>query len=182
MDILRGFNQAMEYIEQNLCEEIDIETAAKATGYSSYHFSKIFCYLADMSLSEYIRRRKMTLAAMELQNTDSKVIDVAIKYGYDSPDSFARAFTKLHNVSPSQAKMKGTILKTYPKLSFQITIINIFLSNIYCIRCRIGHHAFVHPVGRLVSFSTIIYPLLATSFHQLIRQNPFSFNSSTRRL
>lgn len=122
MDILISLNKAMDYIEKNICEDIDIDKVAKATNYSSYHFCKIFSYLTDMSLSEYIRRRKMTLAGIELQNTDSKVIDIAIKYGYDNPDSFSRAFSKLHNVTPSQAKIRGCVLKTYPKLSFQISV------------------------------------------------------------
>lgn len=122
MDILSELNKAMEYIEENICEEIDLDAIAKVTCYSPYHFNKIFCCLASISLSEYIRRRKMTLAAIELQKEGSKVIDIALKYGYDNPDSFARAFSKLHHATPSQAKLKGTVLKSYPKLSFQITI------------------------------------------------------------
>lgn len=122
MDILSELNKAMEYIEENICEEIDLDAIAKVTCYSPYHFNKIFCYLASISLSEYIRRRKMTLAAIELQKEGSKVIDIALKYGYDNPDSFARAFSKLHHATPSQAKLKGTVLKSYPKLSFQIII------------------------------------------------------------
>ena len=122
MDILIALNKAMDYIEENICADIDLNAVAKVTNYSPYHFQKIFCYLADISLSEYIRRRKMTLAAFDLQNTEIKVIGVAVKYGYDSADSFTRAFSKLHDVTPSQAKIKGTQLKSFPKLSFQITI------------------------------------------------------------
>lgn len=122
LDILTGLNKAMDYIECNISEDIDPEAVAHVTPYSAFHFQKIFCYIADISLSEYIRRRKMTLAAFELQNSDIKVIDLAVKYGYDSADSFARAFTRLHNVTPSQARIKGTVLKAFPKLSFQITI------------------------------------------------------------
>ena len=122
MDILTGLNRAMDYIEDNIREDIDLEAIAKVTPYSAFHFGRLFGYVADVSLSEYIRRRKMTLAAIELQNTNIKVIDVAVKYGYDSADSFARAFSKLHNVTPSQARNKGTVLKAYPKLIFHISM------------------------------------------------------------
>jgi AraC family transcriptional regulator len=122
MDILTGLNRAMDYIEENICNDADIESAAKTTPYSAYHLQKIFSYLADVSLAEYIRRRKMTLAAMELQSSQIRVTDAALKYGYDSVDSFSRAFSRLHGISPSAAKTGEASLKVYPKLFFQISI------------------------------------------------------------
>jgi AraC family transcriptional regulator len=122
LDVLTRLNRAMDYIEENICKDINLESVAKVTPYSAFHFQRMFCYIVDISLSEYIRRRKMTLAAFELQNSDIKVIDLAIKYGYDSADSFSRAFTKLHNVTPSQARNKGTVLKAFSKLTFHISI------------------------------------------------------------
>jgi AraC family transcriptional regulator len=111
--LLTSLNRAMDYIEENISEDIDLEAVAKTTIYSAFHFQRLFCYIADISISEYIRRRKMTLAGFELQNSDVKVIDVAMKYGYDSADSFSRAFTKLQGINPSQAKNKGAQLKAF---------------------------------------------------------------------
>lgn len=112
----------MEYIEKNINNDLDIEEAARVTPYSAYHLQKIFTYLSGVSLVEYIRRRKMTLAAMELQSNGTKIIDLALKYGYDNADSFSRAFSKLHGVSPSIARIGKTPLKVFPKLFFQISI------------------------------------------------------------
>ena len=82
MDILTGLNRAMDYIEANICNDVDIESAARITPYSAYHLQRLFAYLADISLAEYIRRRKMTLAALELKNSNIKVTDLALRYGY----------------------------------------------------------------------------------------------------
>ena len=122
MDLFTGLNRAMDYIEDNIREEIALNSVAAVTPYSAFHFQRLFGYLTDVSLSEYIRRRKMTLAAIELQSSNIKVLDLAVKYGYDSADSFCRAFMKLHGVTPSQARRKGTALKSYPKLNFHILV------------------------------------------------------------
>lgn len=82
----------------------------------------MFSYIADISLSEYIRRRKMSLAAVDLQSGNQKVIDISLKYGYESPTAFNRAFKSVHGITPSQAKKEGTILKAFPPISFKITI------------------------------------------------------------
>jgi len=122
MDWLSRMNSALAYVENNLTEEIDYETLAKIACCSAHNFCKVFSYITDVSLSEYIRRRRLTLAALELQNSSLKVIDIAVKYGYDSPVSFSRAFQVLHGVTPTQARTDGVTLKAYPKLSFQLSI------------------------------------------------------------
>ena len=122
MDILTGLNRAMDYIEINICNDVDIESVARTTPYSAYHLQKIFGYLTDMSLAEYVRRRKMTLAALELQSSSVKITDLAYQYGYDSLDSFSRAFTRFHGVTPSVARIGDAPLKVCPKLFFQISI------------------------------------------------------------
>ncbi|MFZ5989620.1 MAG: AraC family transcriptional regulator [Bacillota bacterium] len=122
MDWLDRMNGAISYVEENLAGEIDFETVAKIACCSVYHFQRMFSFIVGVPLSEYIRRRRLTLAAFELQNSDIKVIDLALKYDYDSPISFSRAFQNLHGVAPSLARDKGTQLKAYPRLSFQITI------------------------------------------------------------
>ena len=122
MEWLDRLNQSISYIEDNLSGEIDFEQAAKIACCSSFHFQRMFSYIANVSLAEYIRRRRMTLAAFELQNSNIKVIDLALKYGYDSPTSFSRAFQNVHGVSPSVAKSEGVVLKAHPRMTFLISI------------------------------------------------------------
>ncbi|MCL7745640.1 AraC family transcriptional regulator [Halalkalibacter alkaliphilus] len=122
MDSLENLNRAIDYIEAHLKEKINFEVVARLAQCSEYHFKRMFSFLAGVTLSEYIRRRRLTLAAFDLKDRDMKVIDVAITYGYHSPDSFARAFHNLHGVTPSEARANGHSLKAYPRMTFQLTI------------------------------------------------------------
>ncbi|MDF2523865.1 MAG: hypothetical protein K0R31_1506 [Clostridiales bacterium] len=122
VDWIRRMNNAISYIEDNLTNDIDYDSAAKLACCSVYHFQRMFSFILDIPLSEYIRHRRLTLAALELQNSDIKVIDLALKYGYDSPDSFTRAFHNLHGVTPTVARDMGAQLKAYPRISFHISI------------------------------------------------------------
>jgi len=121
MDWLQKITSAIAYIEDNLDGEIDMEEAARRACCSSYNFQRMFSFIADVPLAEYIRRRRMSLAAFDLRG-GAKVIDTAVKYGYDSPSAFARAFQAVHGIVPSAAKESGAALKAYPRISFQITI------------------------------------------------------------
>ncbi len=122
MDWLERLNRAVTYIEDNLEGDIEISEAAKIACCSSFHFQRMFSYIAGVPLSEYIRRRRMTCAALRLQRGDEKVIDLALAYGYDSPTAFSRAFAMIHGLPPSAARQKGAPLKAYPRLKFLITI------------------------------------------------------------
>lgn len=122
MDSLKNMNAAMQYIEDNLTHEIDFKEVAKIAFCSEYHFKRMFSFLAGISLSEYIRCRRLTLAAFELKDSNAKVIDVAIKYGYNSPDSFTRAFQNLHGITPSEARSTSRSLKAYSPMTFQLSI------------------------------------------------------------
>ncbi|GFN32970.1 AraC family transcriptional regulator [Paenibacillus xylaniclasticus] len=123
MEWLERMNRAVDYIEARLADKIDLGEAARMACCSSYQFQRMFSFITDVTLAEYIRRRRLTLAALELQNDgDAKVIDVALKYGYESPVSFARAFYALHGITPAMARQEGIVLKAYPRLSFHITI------------------------------------------------------------
>ncbi|UFJ39471.1 AraC family transcriptional regulator [Brevibacillus humidisoli] len=122
MDLLKNMNQAITYIEENLANEIDLREAARLALCSEYHFKRMFSFLAGITLSEYIRRRRLTLAAFELTHSSMRIIDIAIKYGYSSPDSFARAFQSLHGVTPSEARNSGPSLKAFPPMTFQLSI------------------------------------------------------------
>lgn len=122
MDWLQRMNGAIDYIEKHLMEDIDYGEAARVACCSSYHFQRMFSFITDVPLSEYVRRRRLTLAAFELQNTSARVLDIALKYGYDSPYSFTRAFQSLHGVNPSCARDPGVRLKAFPRMSFHISI------------------------------------------------------------
>ncbi|RPK10903.1 AraC family transcriptional regulator [Priestia endophytica] len=122
MNLLKNMNGALQYIEENLTNDVDFREVARLAFCSEYHFKRMFSFLAGITLSEYIRRRRLTLAAFELKNSNLKVIDVAIKYRYNSPDSFSRAFQNLHGITPSEAKKNGHSLKAYPRMTFELSI------------------------------------------------------------
>lgn len=122
MDSLKRMNEALGYIEENLENDIDLKEVAKIALCSEYHFQRMFSFLAGATLSEYIRRRRLTLAAFELNKSNIRVIDTAVKYGYSSADSFSRAFQGLHGITPSKARNNGQSLKAYPRMTFQLSI------------------------------------------------------------
>ena len=122
MEWIERLNEAIAYIEEHLTEEIDYERLGKIACCSSYHFQRMFTYMAGVPLSEYIRRRKMSLAAVDLQSTGIKIIDVAGKYGYNSPTAFNRAFQSVHGIAPSAVKNEGVSVKSFPPVSFKIIV------------------------------------------------------------
>jgi len=122
MDILTQLNRAMAYIEEHIDDDLALAKVSGVTTYSPYHFGRLFYYITDMPLPEYIRKRKLSLAAIKLQNGSDKIIDLAVLYGYDSADSFTRAFVKQHGVTPSNARKPGVNLTIFPPLTFQIKI------------------------------------------------------------
>lgn len=121
MEWIDRLNSAINYIEEHIKEDIDMVEVGKIAGCSSYHFQRMFSYMAEVSLSEYIRRRKMSLAAVDLLS-GSKVIDVSLMYGYDSPTAFNRAFKNIHGVVPSQIAEEGVSIKSYPPIRFHISV------------------------------------------------------------
>lgn len=121
MDWLKNWNHALDYLEENLDGEIRMEELGRLAGCSVYHFQRMFSYMADVPLSEYIRRRRMARAAADLQNGE-RVLDVALRYGYDSPTAFNRAFQVLHGIAPSLAKQNGVKLKAFPRIYFHFVL------------------------------------------------------------
>ncbi len=117
-----GIVEALRYIEENLTGELEIAKIAEKAYLSGFYFQKIFHVLCGFTVGEYIRSRRLSAAAQELTTTDIKVIDLALKYGYDSPDSFTRAFTRFHGVSPSEAREKGSRLRSFAPLKIKLTL------------------------------------------------------------
>ncbi|MCL2406512.1 MAG: AraC family transcriptional regulator [Defluviitaleaceae bacterium] len=122
MDWLKGMNDVIEYIEENLTRPIKYESLSRIVGCSVYEFSRIFSFMAGISVSEYIRRRRLSQAVFDIQNGIDKIIDIALRYCYESPTTFARAFKELHGTTPSSARRTGISLKTYPSIAFVLTI------------------------------------------------------------
>lgn len=121
MDWIQGIQRAIDYLEMNMTEEIDFEEVAKQAYSSSFHFQRIFHILCGFSMGDYIRMRRLSLAGEELSKGDAKIIDTAMKYGYDTPESFSRAFTRFHGITPSEAKRGGNV-KLFTPLSVKLIL------------------------------------------------------------
>lgn len=122
MDSLSSMNNALTYIESHLTEVIDFKVLSKIALCSEYHFKRMFSFLSGISLSEYIRRRRLTLAALELKDSNLRIIDIAMKYEYGSADSFSRAFYSVHGILPSEARNESAQIKAFPRMTFQLSI------------------------------------------------------------
>ena len=122
MDWITGMQKAIAYIEQNLAQPLDYEEIAKQSFSSSFHFQRTFSILFGITLGEYIRNRRLTLAGMDLISTPEKVIDIGAKYGYENPNSFTAAFTKFHGITPSAAREPGAQLRSFAPLKIKISL------------------------------------------------------------
>ena len=147
MGWIEGIQSAIEYIEDNITEELTVHEIAEKACVSAFHFQRIFNVLCGFTLGEYIRNRRLSIAAEELSKSDAKVIDVAMKYGYDSPDSFTRAFTKFHGISPSAAKLKGAKLRSFARVKIKLT-----LEGGTMLECKIVEKAQFTVMGKARSF------------------------------
>ena len=112
-DLSYDLQRAIDYIEENLCDELEISKIAARAYLSPFYFQRVFHAMCSLTVGEYIRNRRLSLAGEELSHSNIKVIDIALKYGYDSPDSFSRAFTKFHGISPSSARENGAKIKSF---------------------------------------------------------------------
>lgn len=120
MNWINGIQNALDYIENHITDKPDYSEIAEQAYCSVFYFQRIFNALCGMTIGEYIRNRRLTLAGSELSSLKSRVIDVALKYGYESPESFTRAFTKFHGITPSEARRNGSGLKSFSRLSIKI--------------------------------------------------------------
>ncbi|MGE8203582.1 AraC family transcriptional regulator [Heyndrickxia sp. NPDC080065] len=122
MGWVESLQKAINYMEEHLLEDITIEDVAKQANASVFHFQRIFSILTDVSVGEYLRRRRLTLAAEEISRTDAKVIDLAYKYGYDTPEAFTKAFRRQHGVTPSESRKGIGKLQSYNRLMIQVNL------------------------------------------------------------
>ncbi|NDZ58559.1 AraC family transcriptional regulator [Streptomyces anulatus] len=121
--MLEQLNDAMEHIEAHLGERIEAAELARIAMTSEYHFRRMFSALAGLPLSEYIRRRRMTVAGAEvLGHPDRTLLDVAVRYGYDTGEGFARAFRAVHGIGPGEARRSGAVLRSQQRLTFRLVV------------------------------------------------------------
>ncbi|WP_405456712.1 GyrI-like domain-containing protein [Streptomyces globisporus] len=121
--MLERLNDAMEHIEAHLGERIEAADLARIAMTSEYHFRRMFSALAGLPLSEYIRRRRMTVAGAEvLGDRDRSLLDVAMRYGYDTGEGFARAFRAVHGIGPGEARRTGAVLQSQQRLTFRLVV------------------------------------------------------------
>ncbi|MFD8146793.1 effector binding domain-containing protein [Streptomyces sp. NPDC059708] len=120
--MLDRLNQAMEHIEAHLDRHLEVSELARITVTSEYHFRRLFSSLAGMPLSEYVRRRRLTVAAAEVLAGEPTLLEIAVRYGYTSGEAFARAFRAVHGVGPGEARRSGATLNAQPRLSFRLTV------------------------------------------------------------
>lgn len=121
MDWINAIQKALNYVEEHLTDNIDYEIVAKEAYSSQFHFERMFGMLCGFSICEYVRNRRLSLAGEEVCRTRNKIIDIAIKYGYDTPEGFSRAFTKFHSITPTEAR-RGKAVKTFSRLSVKLIL------------------------------------------------------------
>lgn len=117
-----AIGQAIAYIESHIADELSVGEIAKQVNLSPFYFQKGFSLLCGLTVMEYIRKRRLALAGSELVSSDAKVLDVALKYGYDSPDSFSKAFARFHGTTPAMARKDGTTLKSFAPLKIKLSL------------------------------------------------------------
>ncbi len=123
MSWILSLQKAIDYIEKHLLDkDLSIQRAAEAANSSAFHFQRTFSILTDMPVGEYIRGRRLTLAAQDLTRTDCKIIDLAFKYGYDTPEAFTKAFRRQHGITPTEARNFSGKLKSYNRLTIQVSL------------------------------------------------------------
>lgn len=122
MDWIKSFQKAVDYVEEHICEPVDYKRIAQEMNVSSFYFQKIFSILCGFTVGEYIRSRRLALAGSELLSTDEKIIDIALKYGYDSPEGFTRAFARFHGITPSDVRKNGAPVRSFARLSVSISV------------------------------------------------------------
>lgn len=122
MEWMEAIGRAVDYIENHITEELSVAQIAQQVSVSPFYFQKGFSLLCGFTIAEYMRKRRLALAGGELVSTDAKVIDLALKYGYDSPDSFTKAFTRFHGLTPGMARRDGATLKAFAPLKIKLSL------------------------------------------------------------
>ena len=119
MDMVNSIQKAIDFIEDNICDDLKFETVASQAFLSPFHFQRLFSIVCGMTLGEYIRNRRLSFAGIDVESTNTKIIDIALKYGYESPESFSRAFTRFHGMPPMTVRSQKGHINSFAKISVQ---------------------------------------------------------------
>lgn len=122
MDCIQSIQKAINYMEEHILEDINYEDTAKSLYMSNYHFHRLFSMITGITANEYIKKRRLSMAGEEISMSDSKIIDIAMKYGYDSPESFSKAFVRFHGITPKAARCSGAQLKSFNRLVIKVIL------------------------------------------------------------
>lgn len=147
MNWIESISRAIEYIEKNLTNDLKIEDIASYSYISSFYFQKGFSLICGYGVGEYIKNRRLSLAGKDVLNTDQKIIDIAVKYGYDSSDSFTKAFKRFHGCTPKEVRSNGATIKEFAPLR-----INLILKGGYTMEYKIEEKEAFKVVGLKESF------------------------------
>ncbi|MFJ4467188.1 GyrI-like domain-containing protein [Streptomyces sp. NPDC089424] len=120
--MISGLNQLVDLVEEHLAEEPDVQGLAAGLGTTEYHLRRMFSSLAGMPLSEYVRRRRMTVAAADVVRGETDLLSIAVRHGYGSTEAFGRAFRAVHGAGPGDVRRHGGPLRTQPQLRFRLTV------------------------------------------------------------
>lgn len=129
MEWMKLIGDSIQYIEENITQELSIADIAKHIGVSTFYYQKGFSMLCGFSAAEYIRNRRLALAGIEIIGTDQKIIDIAMKYGFESPDSFTKAFTRFHGSTPTAVRKNHVMLKSFAPLKIKVSLEGGYLMN-----------------------------------------------------
>lgn len=164
-------SESIQYIEEHITDELDVRSLADHVNMSPFYLQKGFSMLCGFTLGEYIRCRRLTLAGKDLAAGDEKVIDIALKYGYDSPDSFTKAFTRFHGATPMQVRRESAMMKSFAPLNIRFS-----LEGGYLMDYRIEKKAAFTVIARSKSFP---YEGAKQSVPQFWREHQMSSDSQT---
>ena len=123
MDWVASIHQAIQYIEEHLREELTIREIAQQAALSPFYFQKGFAMLCGMTVGDYIRQRRLSAAGLEVLTTDRKIIDIALEFGYDSPDSFTKAFARFHGLTPAALRKSGGAVRSFAPLRIKVELL-----------------------------------------------------------
>ena len=173
MNWMQCMDDALRYLEDHLTDEIDLGVAAQKAGCSVYNLQRIFSFLVGQSPSEYIRGRRLTLAAEELHSTNGRILDIAVKYGYESQEAFARAFLKFHGVTPSAARKLEKLPSSCGRVNLQMLLHRGDENNIMNTTSHMLTRVQPDPVfyRGVKGPGTLLFPVSLWSYFEFIGQN-----------
>ena len=168
MDWVTSIHQAIQYIEEHLREELTIREIAQQAALSPFYFQKGFAMLCGMTVGDYIRQRRLSAAGLEVLTTDRRILDIALEFGYDSPDSFTKAFTRFHGLTPAALRKSGGAVRSFAPLRIKVTLeggqnmdCKIIKKEAFTVLCRAKTFKYEDALAQVPQFWRSISPQAA---------------------